>query len=47
MLGSDYPVGDPDPVGAIDACDFLSAEDKQEIPGGNAGALLGDRMSTS
>ncbi|MBE0656866.1 MAG: amidohydrolase [Bryobacteraceae bacterium] len=39
LLGSDYPVGDPDPVGFLDQTK-LSPADRQAILGGNAARLL-------
>jgi aminocarboxymuconate-semialdehyde decarboxylase len=41
VMGSDYPVGERDPVGFIRSCPKLSAVDAADIAGGNAAALLG------
>lgn len=41
VLGSDYPVGERDPVGFVNRSRGLSASDKRAILGGNAAALLG------
>jgi aminocarboxymuconate-semialdehyde decarboxylase len=40
VMGSDYPVGEKDPVGWIDGFG-LSASDTEKIRGGNAVRLLG------
>lgn len=40
MLGSDYPVGEPDPVGFVEKS-ALSPADKEAIIAGNAARLLG------
>jgi aminocarboxymuconate-semialdehyde decarboxylase len=40
VLGSDYPVGDTDPIGFIEKC-ALSAEEKDAIIGANAARLFG------
>ncbi len=41
VMGSDYPVGDPDPIGFIERCDRLSPHAQRLVKGGTAGALLG------
>jgi aminocarboxymuconate-semialdehyde decarboxylase len=43
MLGSDYPfdMGDPDPLGRLDACTTLSAADRTAITSGNGRRLFG------
>lgn len=43
LLGSDYPfdMGDPDPVGCIEACGMLDAAQRAALAGGNAAALFG------
>jgi aminocarboxymuconate-semialdehyde decarboxylase len=40
LLGSDYPVGEPQPVEFVQSC-ALTADDKQQIIGVNAARLLG------
>jgi aminocarboxymuconate-semialdehyde decarboxylase len=40
-LGSDYCVGDTDPVGFVNRCAELSAPEKRMVLGGTAAALLG------
>ena len=44
VLGSDYPVGEDDPVGFVRRSRILSAEDKNRILSGNAAKLLGLRL---
>jgi predicted TIM-barrel fold metal-dependent hydrolase len=39
-MGSDYPVGEKDPVGWLRECG-LAGEDLAKIAGGNAARLLG------
>lgn len=41
VLGSDYPVGETDPVGFVQRVRNLSSADKEAILGGNAARLLG------
>ena len=43
LLGSDYPfdMGDPDPLGTLDACTGLTPDQRAAIAGGNAQALFG------
>ncbi len=41
LLGSDYPVGEMDPVGFIDLIPNLSSAEKADIKGGLAAELLG------
>jgi aminocarboxymuconate-semialdehyde decarboxylase len=43
LMGSDYPfdMGDPDPLGLVEACRGLSAGQRAAITGGNARALFG------
>jgi aminocarboxymuconate-semialdehyde decarboxylase len=40
MLGSDYPVGESDPVGFVARMEGLAAADREKITGGNAARLL-------
>lgn len=40
VMGSDYPVGDPDPIGFIERCEGLSPEAQQLVKGGTAQDLL-------
>lgn len=41
VMGSDYPVGDPDPIGFIQKCPGLTAEEQDLLIGGTAAKLLG------
>ena len=41
VCGSDYPVGDEDPVGYVNRAKGVSSADKAAILGGNAAKLLG------
>ena len=41
VMGSDYPVGDTDPVGFVIRCDALSPAEADMVLGGTAGQLLG------
>jgi aminocarboxymuconate-semialdehyde decarboxylase len=41
VMGSDYPVGDTDPVGFVTRCDALSPAEADMVLGGTAGQLLG------
>ena len=43
LMGSDYPfdMGDPDPLGLVEACRGLSSGQRTAITGGNARALFG------
>jgi aminocarboxymuconate-semialdehyde decarboxylase len=41
VLGSDYPVGDPDPIGFVEKC-ALPAAEKEAIIGSNAARLFGE-----
>jgi len=41
LLGSDYPVGEEDPVGFVTRSKLLSAADKERILSKNAAKLLG------
>ncbi len=41
VMGSDYPVGDPDPVGFVDRCPRLTGGQAAMVKGGTAAALLG------
>ena len=43
VMGSDFPVGDLDPVGFIRRCDLLSAAEVDQVTGGTAAELLGVR----
>jgi aminocarboxymuconate-semialdehyde decarboxylase len=45
VMGSDYPVGEADPVGFIDRCNALSPADMAMIKGGTAARLLSWRHS--
>ena len=40
-MGSDYPVGEADPVGFVRGAKGLSAADKARILSGNAAKMLG------
>lgn len=40
VMGSDYPVGDPDPIGFIDRCERLSPEQARQVKGETAASLL-------
>lgn len=44
LLGSDYPVGEEDPVGFVTRSKLLSAADKERILSKNAAKLLGLRL---
>jgi aminocarboxymuconate-semialdehyde decarboxylase len=41
VMGSDYPVGDVDPLGFIARCEALSPQQVEDIQGGTAARLLG------
>lgn len=41
VMGGDYPVGEADPVGFVEGCGTLTAEEKALIAGGTAAAILG------
>lgn len=41
VMGSDYPVGDADPIGFIQKCPGVSSEDVATLTGGTAAKLLG------
>jgi aminocarboxymuconate-semialdehyde decarboxylase len=41
IMGSDYPVGDDDPVAVVDAIDALTQAESEAIKGGTAERLLG------
>lgn len=41
VMGSDYPVGEPDPIGFVQRCPSLSAEEVAMVTGGTAAAILG------
>jgi aminocarboxymuconate-semialdehyde decarboxylase len=41
VLGSDYPVGETDPVGFVGRCSDLGDEEKHMILGGKAAELVG------
>jgi aminocarboxymuconate-semialdehyde decarboxylase len=41
LMGSDYPVGDPDPVGFVERCPSLSAGEAELVVGGTVAELLG------
>jgi len=40
-MGSDYPVGEADPVGFVERCDRLSESERSSVLGANAERLLG------
>ena len=42
LLGSDYPVGEMDPIGFVDGIGDLSSDDRARIKGGLARELLGE-----
>jgi len=46
-LGSDYAVGEDDPVGFVNRCADLSAGQKRRVLGGTAAALLGMNVETT
>jgi aminocarboxymuconate-semialdehyde decarboxylase len=41
VMGSDYPVGDPDPVGFVERCPSLSTDEAELVVGGTVAELLG------
>jgi aminocarboxymuconate-semialdehyde decarboxylase len=41
VMGSDYPVGDTDPVGFVQRCPTLAPDDVDQIVGGTLASLLG------
>jgi aminocarboxymuconate-semialdehyde decarboxylase len=41
VMGSDYPVGETDPIGFVERCPGMSAAEVDMIVGGNAAKLLG------
>jgi aminocarboxymuconate-semialdehyde decarboxylase len=41
VMGSDFPAGDPDPVGFVERCELLSGDEASDITGGTAARLLG------
>jgi aminocarboxymuconate-semialdehyde decarboxylase len=41
VMGADYPVGEPDPVGFVRRCERLSDEEAERVLGGTAVDLLG------
>lgn len=41
VMGSDYPVGDPDPVDFVRGCDAIAQADQRAVLGETASALLG------
>lgn len=41
VMGSDYPVGEPDPLGFVARCAVLSPDEVVQIQGGTAARLLG------
>ena len=41
VLGSDYPVGEPDPVGFVSRCSDIGDAEKRMILGGKAAELVG------
>ena len=40
VMGSDYPVGEADPIGFIERCEALSASDRDAVLGATAAELL-------
>jgi aminocarboxymuconate-semialdehyde decarboxylase len=40
ILGSDYPVGEPDPVAFLRRCSLITEENLKAIAGGTAASLL-------
>jgi hypothetical protein len=45
-MGSDYPVGDADPVGFVERCPSLGVGETRLIAGGTAAKLLGLTAAT-
>ena len=41
LLGADWPIGEPDPLGFVDRCADLNEADKRMIKGGRTAALIG------
>ncbi len=41
VLGSDYPVGEADPVGFVTRCPDIANAEKRMILGGTAAELIG------
>lgn len=41
VMGSDYPVGETDPLGFVDCIAGLSKVERDRIKGGSAAGLLG------
>ena len=41
VMGSDFPVGDTDPVGFVERCGALSPADVEMVLGGTLAGLLG------
>ena len=41
VLGSDYPVGEPDPIGFVSRCADIGDAEKRMILGGKAAELVG------
>jgi aminocarboxymuconate-semialdehyde decarboxylase len=41
VMGSDYPVGESDPLGFVDRCELLTEAERDQVKGGNAARLLG------
>ena len=41
LLGADWPIGEPDPLGFIDRCSEASETEKRTIKGGRAAELVG------
>lgn len=46
VMGSDYPVGETDPVGFVERCPSLGPADVEHIVGGTAAHLLGLTAAT-
>jgi len=41
VMGSDYAVGDPDPIGSVEAVVNIGEKDRPLVTGGTAARLLG------
>jgi aminocarboxymuconate-semialdehyde decarboxylase len=44
VMGSDYPVGEADPIGFVERCPGITSEQVAMITGGNAAKILGLRV---
>lgn len=47
VLGSDFPIGDPDPIGFVDGNESLDQAQRRAILGGTAARLLGLRTAAA